>query len=156
VSCTICYQSFKKEYGLKINILHHSQYIQQLLDSGKIQVNKSASKVSYHDPCELGRACGEYEASRKVLAHCASLIEAPKNKKDSLCCGYNLGDAVLDLSDQMKVRDAALKNLLTFNPDSIVTACPMCKKAFMHGNKQKVQDLAEIVAENLLHKQKLS
>ncbi|MEG2177629.1 MAG: heterodisulfide reductase-related iron-sulfur binding cluster [Bacteroidales bacterium] len=156
VSCPICYQSFKKEYGLKINILHHSQYIQQLLDSGKIQVNKSASKVSYHDPCELGRACGEYEASRKVLAHCASLIEAPKNKKDSLCCGYNLGDAVLDLSDQMKVRDAALKNLLTFNPDSIVTACPMCKKAFMHGNKQKVQDLAEIVAENLLHKQKLS
>ena len=149
-SCPICYQSFKKEYNLKIPVYHHTEYLNMLLKSGKLKVKKSDLKVTYHDPCELGRGCGIYKEPRKVLKAVATLLKTKEEKENSLCCGMNLGNTVLNLEQQTTIRNAALDNLTAPQPDVIATSCPMCKKAFKHGTTANVKDIAEIVAENLM------
>ena len=148
-SCPICYQSFNKEYDLPIRVMHHTEYIAMMLQKGKLQLNKSDLKVAYHDPCELGRGSGIYDEPREVLSAVSTLVPVEKEKKDSICCGYNLGNTVLTLEQQLKVRDAARRNLTKNNPDVIATACPLCKKAFQHSSSDIVKDIAEIVATQL-------
>lgn len=150
-SCPICYQSFKKEYNLSIPVIHHTEYIDMLLKEGKIKVRKDDRKVSYHDPCELGRGCGVFEQPRNVLRQVTSLQKNKYQKEKSICCGFNLGNTVISTEEQTKIRNAALKNLTYRKVDAIVTACPMCKKSFMHATKEyPVQDISEVVANNLI------
>lgn len=151
-SCPICYQSFKKEYALKIPVMHHTEYIALLLKNGLIKVKQDDLKTVYHDPCELGRGCGIYEEPREVLREVTHLVRAKEEKEKSMCCGITLGDTLLDVEQQLKIRDAALQNLLNAHPDVIATACPMCKKALVHGNSFPVNDIAEIVSRNLIRK----
>lgn len=152
-SCPICYRSFKYEYQLPIPVMHHTEYLNMLIESGKLDVSKSDLKVTYHDPCELGRGCGIYKEPRNVL-NAVAVLQKTKNEKDkSLCCGMNLGNTVISLEEQTKIRNAALDNLTEPHPDVIATACPMCKKAFQHATDAKVKDIAELVVENLHNKQ---
>jgi Fe-S oxidoreductase len=151
-SCPICYRSFKTEYNLSIPVLHHTEYIDMLLKQNKIKVRKDDKKVSYHDPCELGRGCGIYEEPRNVLKRVTNLQKTKYQKEKSVCCGFNLGNTVLSVEQRTKIRNASLKNLTSKPVDTVVTACPMCKKAFIRAtNEYPVRDIAEIVAENLIN-----
>lgn len=148
-SCPICYQSFQKEYHLGIRVMHHTEYLAMLIRMGKLRPNPSHQRVAYHDPCELGRGCGVYEAPREVLRSFATLVPAEREGKDSLCCGYNLGNTRLSLEQQIRLRDNAWKALTANHPDCVATACPMCKKAFTHSTQHPVKDIAELLAEQL-------
>lgn len=148
-SCPICYRSFKEEYHLNIQILHHTEYIQSLLDEGRLKPDASSERIAYHDPCELGRGAHIYEAPRKVLEAVGTLCRVPSEKKDSLCCGHSLADTTLDTELKNKVRDEALETLMSDHPDILATACPLCKKAFQCGQRIQVKDIAEIVARQL-------
>ncbi|MCL2291297.1 MAG: (Fe-S)-binding protein [Bacteroidetes bacterium] len=148
-SCPICYQSFKKEYKLNIPVVHHTEYIEQCIKENKLFIKKQDLKVVYHDPCELGRGCKIYKAPRNVLKKVANLISGRNEKQKSFCCGFNLGNLAIDSEAQKKIRDAALHNLLENKPDLIVTACPMCKKAFAYSSDFQVKDVAEIINESL-------
>jgi len=69
-----------------------------------------------------------------------------------VCCGFNLGNTKLGIEEQTAIRNASLENLTSKPVDAIVTACPMCKKAFQHAtNDYPVRDIAEVVAENLIN-----
>lgn len=149
-SCPICYQTFVKDYKLNIPVIHHSQYIDMLINEGRIKVKNGGQRVTYHDPCELGRGCGVYDEPRHVVASAANLVATEEEREKSLCCGYNLGNIHIDSEQQKLIRDAALRNLLAPNPDMIATACPMCKKAMTRGSDIPVSDIAEIVACNLV------
>ena len=150
-SCPICYQSFKKEYNLDIPVVHHTEYIDMLIKQGRLKVRHDDRKVSYHDPCELGRGCGIYEEPRQVLSAVTNLQKTRYQREKSVCCGFNLGDTKLSIEEQTKIRNASLANLTSKPVDAIATACPMCKKAFQHAtNDYPVRDIAEIVAENLI------
>ena len=120
-----------------------------LIQRGKFQIEPSGKRVTYHDPCELGRGCGVYEEPRHVVAAAATLLPTQEERAKSLCCGFNLGNTSIDSNQQTPIRDAALRNLLEPNPDLIATACPMCKKALTHANNVTVEDIAEIVAKQL-------
>ncbi|MCR4965413.1 MAG: (Fe-S)-binding protein [Bacteroidales bacterium] len=148
-SCPICYKSFKDEYQLHIPVYHHTEYINMLIKNGKLKVNKSDLKVTYHDPCELGRGRHIYKEPRQVLEAVANLQKISDEKENSLCCGMNLGNTVLTLEQQTTIRDNTLACLSAPNPDVIATACPMCKKAFQHGTQANIRDIAEIVADNI-------
>jgi len=148
-SCPICYQSFKKEYKLNIPVIHHTEYIEKCIKENIITLRKQELKVAYHDPCELGRGCGIYQAPRNVLKSAVQLIPVKNEKKQSFCCGYNLGNLAINNDAQKKIRDAALQNLLENKPDIIATACPMCKKALIHSSDFPVKDIAEIIKDNL-------
>lgn len=146
-SCPICYNAFKNEYQLSIPVYHHTEYLNHLLQTGKLKVNKSGLKVTYHDPCELGRGCGIYDEPRNVLQAVAILMGTENDRENSLCCGMNLGNTVITLEQQTIIRDKALDNLMAPDPDVVVTACPMCKRAFQHGGTSvQVMDIAEVVA----------
>lgn len=149
-SCPICYQSFKKEYKLPIPVMHHTEYINMLIESGKLKLRKDDRRVTYHDPCELGRGCGIYDQPRNILRATTTLLKTKEEREHSLCCGFNLGNPTLDLEQQTAIRNAARDNLLAPHPDTIATACPMCKKAFQHADNVPVKDIAEIVAENII------
>jgi Fe-S oxidoreductase len=149
-SCPICYNAFKNEYQLHIPVYHHTEYIDQLIRCGKLQVDKCDLKVTYHDPCELGRGCHIYDEPRHVLQTVATLLETENNRENSLCCGINLGNTVITLDQQTTIRNTALKNLTSPDPDMVVTACPMCKRAFQHGGTNvEIKDIAEIVANRI-------
>lgn len=151
-SCPICYQSFKKEYNLNIPVVHHTEYIDMLIKQGRLKVRHDDRKVSYHDPCELGRGCGIYDEPRDVLSAVTNLQKTRYQREKSVCCGFNLGDTKLSIEQQTKIRNASLENLTSKPVDAIATACPMCKKAFQHAtNDYPVRDIAEIVAENLIN-----
>lgn len=151
-SCPICYQTFTKQYHLPIPVLHHTEYIAQLIQSGRLPLQQSGLKVTYHDPCELGRGCGIYEQPRQALLACVQLADTKYQREESLCCGFNLGNTVNNLDQQTTIRNAALDNLLLPEPDMVATACPMCKKAFQRGTSAVVKDVAEIVAQHLKNK----
>ena len=149
-SCPICYKTFKEDYLLKdMQIMHHTEYIDCLIKSGRIKVDKSELDIVYHDPCELGRGCKVYEAPRRVLQTVGNLQKAEYENEKAFCCGNTMGNTLLSSDKQRAIRDNALEMLTASSPDILVTACPLCKKTFACGNQVKVKDIAEVVAENL-------
>lgn len=148
-SCPICYRSFTQEYHLPIKVMHHTEYLAMLVEQRLITPEQSNLKVAYHDPCELGRGCGIYDEPRTALSAVAHLAKVEQERENSLCCGCNLGNTRLQSSQQLIIRDAALKNLTADNPDLIATACPICKKAFQHSTSQRVMDIAELMAHQI-------
>jgi Fe-S oxidoreductase len=153
-SCPICFKAFKDEYKLPIEVLHHSQYLLQLMNEGKIHVSKSDLNVLYHDPCELGRGAGVYLEPRLVLNQTANLIQTEKDKSESPCCGGSLGNLHISLSDKKKLAKDAIATMNIQLADALVTACPMCKKTFEMASDKIVVDIAQIVAENLTRPKK--
>jgi len=151
LSCPICYRIFKEEYSLPgIRVLHHSEYFAELIKEDALKIEKQHICYAYHDPCDLGRGCGVYEAPRKVIGRCASFVEAEKNHSQSVCCGGSLGSLSLSFEDRRSITEASLRNLTVANPDAIATACPLCLTSFSRYSKRPVMDLAEIVDKSSL------
>lgn len=152
LSCPICYKIFKDEYALDgIEVLHYTQFIKRLADEGKLKLTAGDERIVYHDPCELGRGCGVYKEPREVLAQAGTLVKAAKEGDESICCGGSLGSLTLDSRDRAKITESSVGNLLVNNPQTIVTACPLCLKTFSESVPEtvKVQDFAETVSRHL-------
>lgn len=152
LSCPICYKIFKDEYALEgVEVLHYTQFIKHLADEGKLKLTAGDERIVYHDPCELGRGCGVYKEPREVLAQAGTLVKATKEGDESICCGGSLGSLTLDTRDRAKITESSVANLLANNPQTIVTACPLCLKTFSESVPEtvKVQDFAETVSRHL-------
>ena len=150
LSCPICYKVFKEEYNLEgIEILHHTQYIDELVKNGRLKVNKKDASYVYHDPCELGRAFGVYDEPREVLANVGNLKKAKSEKELSICCGGSLGSFNLTQQERDEITQNSVNDLMFNNPDEIVTACPLCLKTFARKSPVAVKDIAEVVADCL-------
>lgn len=152
LSCPICYKIFKDEYALEgVEVLHYTQFIKRLVDEGKLKLTAGDERIVYHDPCELGRGCGVYKEPREVLAQAGTLVKATKEGDESICCGGSLGSLTLDSRDRAKITESSVANLLANNPQTIVTACPLCLKTFSESVPEtvKVQDFAETVSRHL-------
>ncbi len=150
LSCPICYKIFKERYKLEgIEVLHHTEYIERLINTGRITVEKDEMRFVYHDPCELGRGCGVYEAPRNVMKNAGELVEAGKSGKESVCCGGSLGSLTLSFDRRRALTENALKNLTVAAPEVIVTACPLCLSTFNRYADRPVKDIAEVVNERI-------
>lgn len=144
-SCPICYKVFKEEYGLNINILHHTEYIEQLLKSGKLKVTRQDMMAVYHDPCELGRGSGIYEQPRNVLSAVTNLEASSNERRDSLCCGGSLANLTLPSAKKHELARQTMQVLTANNPDLVATACPLCKRTLQRAGETLVMDIAEVV-----------
>ena len=150
LSCPICYKVFKEEYQLEgIEILHHTQYIDELVKKGKLKVDKNDINYVYHDPCELGRAFGVYDEPREVIESIGHLRKAKLEKELSICCGGSLGSFNLTQQERDEITANSVNDLMFNNPDEIVTACPLCLKTFARKSPVAVKDIAEVVANQL-------
>lgn len=148
-SCPICYKTFKENYGLDIPVLHHSEYIRQLIGEGLLHPRRSDLRTVFHSPCELGRGSKVYEAPKAALRAVSDLLPTPLDDANTLCCGGSLANTVITPGQRSTLAEKALEAYLAYRPDVLVTACPLCKKTFGKSDHPvPVKDLAEIVAEN--------
>lgn len=144
-SCPICFKVFMEDYGLNIEIKHHSQYIVNLINSGRLNPGFTDLEVVYHDPCELGRGSGVYKEPRVLLRQVSVLQENKNEMEDSFCCGGSLGILEIRAGERDAVVKDAIRELTSGNPDIIATACPLCKKTFSQFAQIPVKDISEIV-----------
>jgi len=159
-SCPGCVEALKLKYkelgvAVDVKVMHHTEFIKQLLNSGMIKIQKPFNKLTtYHDPCHLGRYLGVYEAPRDVLANIDGLKmkEPYKNRNKALCCG---GGSVFRLINQeisLQIASKAFDELARTNAELLITACPTCKHSFKQialkekGPIRDVRDIAEIVS----------
>ena len=104
LSCPICYKVFRENYDLKgIRIVHYTEYFDELMRLGRINIKNSGEKIVYHDPCELGRGCKVYKEPRRVLGAAGELVEAEKHHDESICCGGSLGSLTLSYEDRKDI-----------------------------------------------------
>jgi Fe-S oxidoreductase len=144
-SCPICYRMFREDYGLSIKVQHHSQFLLDLIKTGKIPLQAYFRKVAYHDPCDLGRGTLEYKAPRELLSKVADLLPVNHQNNDSMCCGGSLGMFTMPLDQRDAITKEALTNLLESAPEVLATACPLCKKTFAKFSSVEVKDISELV-----------
>ena len=144
-SCPICYKIFNEEYHLPVPVMHHTQYIGQLIDKGAIAVNHTGLSAVYHDPCELGRNSGVYHPPRQVLHQVVNLMDTKYERGEGLCCGGSVASAALTTDQRRRIARDALQKLTGEKPDILVTACPLCKKTFAGAGSQIVEDIAQVV-----------
>ncbi len=149
-SCPICLRVFKEEYNLEgIEVIHHSEYIDRLLSAGRLKIAPQAESFTYHDPCELGRGCGVYQAPRRVIQSLGELREAKHNRENALCCGSSLANTSINDAQQVKIASALTTELSATGANTIVTSCPLCKKAMVRTSKTPIKDISEIVAQSI-------
>lgn len=159
------YNTMKNEYpelGADFEIIHHSQFISKLLNENKLKLDNSeykTKKVTFHDPCYLGRGNNEFEAPRMIIEKVSdNLTEPEKTKSRSLCCGAG-GTQMFKESEKgtMEVYELRTEGLLETGCDIIATGCPMCMTMLTDGIKMKekqeqvkVLDLAELISKSLI------
>lgn len=161
-ACPHCFNTLKNEYpglGGNYKVVHHTQFLRQLLEEGKITVEGGKFKgkrITFHDPCYLGRANGVFEAPRDLIRKLdAELVEMKQCKKRGLCCGA--GGAQMFKEPEKGDKDVNIKRTeqaLETAPDVIAAACPFCNTMMTDGikNKEKeesikVMDIAELISE---------
>lgn len=160
--CPHCFNTLKNEYpslGGQYEVIHHTQLVQQLIDSGKLSVKGGAfkgKKITFHDPCYLGRANDVYEAPREVIQKLdAELVEMKRSKANGFCCGAGGAQMFKDAEKGTKeVNIARSEEALALQPDVVATGCPFCMTMMTDGvkhfNKEqqtKVMDVAELIAQ---------
>ena len=149
-SCPICYKVFKESYYLDVEVLHHSQFIKNMIEDGSLKLNFLRRKVTYHAPCELGRGSGVYDEPKDVLRYVARLQETGFEDKNSLCCGGSLGNIKISSRQKSMIAHDVAAELTKDNPDILATSCPLCKKTLAAATTTKVADISEIVADAII------
>ncbi len=149
-SCPICLKVFREDYVLPgIEVLHHSEYIERLIAGGRIALTPGTERFTYHDPCELGRGCGIYEPPRDIVRRMGTLLEPAETREEALCCGSSIAAGGLDKNAVARMGTAVGRVFEQTGAGSVVTACPLCKKAIARGTSLPVADLAEVVERHL-------
>ena len=149
-SCPICYKVFNESYYLDVEVLHHTQFINNLVEEGSLKLNFLHKKVAYHTPCDLGRGSGVYEEPKAVLKYISRLQKTDFEDNNSLCCGGSLANMKISYQQKSKIAKDAAAELTKNNPDILATSCPLCKKTLAAATDTKVADIAEIVSEALV------
>lgn len=149
-SCPICLKVFKEDYNLQgIEVIHHTEYILRLIRNGRLSVAPGEGTFTYHDPCELGRGSGIYEQPRDLIRMAGILVEPEHNRSEALCCGSSLANTAINDGQQQQIGSAMAAELEQTGAQTIVTACPLCKKAIVRNSSVRVADIAQVVAERL-------
>ena len=162
--CPHCFNIFKNEYpelGGSYEVVHHSQFLKKLSQEGSLKVSKSVfldKRITFHDPCYLGRGNDEYDAPRDVINMLASgITEMPRNKSFALCCGAGGAQMFKEAEPGKKeVYAERTEEALRTGAKIVATACPFCMTMLTDGIKysnkeEEVRnlDIAEMVAESL-------
>jgi Fe-S oxidoreductase len=160
VSSPHCYHTFKNEYPefmVNFEVVHITQYISQLIKEGRVKLSRDyAKKITWHDPCYLGRHNNIYDEPREVLKKIpgVELVEMPDTGKDSLCCGGGGGRIWMDTPMSERFSDLRIKQADEAGARVLVTACPYCITNFEESRLNleydkvlEIKDITEIIQE---------
>ena len=162
--CPHCYNIFKNDYpdlGGKYDVIHHTTFLDNLINEGRIKFSKDifkGKKITYHDPCYLGRANDEYESSRSILKTIAvDNVEMPRNRSSALCCGAGGAQMFKEAEKGDKeIYMERTEEAVGTGAEIIASACPFCMTMLTDGlkymNKEEEidnYDIAELIAMEL-------
>ena len=161
-ACPHCFNTLKHEYpqmGGNYEVIHHTDFIDQLIKSGKITLNKSLEgSLTYHDPCFLGRYNSIYDQPRSILQGLSKdgLKELDRHGKESFCCGAGGGRMWMEETIGKRVNVVRAEEIAGQKVANVAVACPFCLTMIEDGMKElnkdeeiKTQDIAELVAKNM-------
>jgi Fe-S oxidoreductase len=161
-TCPHCFNTLKNEYpelGGNYQVMHHTQFLNDLIASGRLKVEGGAFKgkrITYHDPCYLGRANGVYEAPRDLITKLdAELVEMKRCRSKGLCCGAGGAQMFKEAEPGNKeINIERTEEALETSPEIVAAGCPFCNTMMTDGIKNaekegsiRVMDLAELIAE---------
>ncbi|MBC2705435.1 (Fe-S)-binding protein [Desulfobacula sp.] len=160
VSSPHCFHTFKNEYPefmVNFEVVHMSQYLLELINEGRLELTgEFPKKITYHDPCYLGRHNNVYDEPRDLLKKVAGLklVEMEASRKNSLCCGGGGGRIWMDTPQEERFSDLRLKQAKETGAQVLATACPYCITNFEESRLNleyedvlEVKDITEIISE---------
>ncbi len=165
VQCPHCLTTLKndyRQYGIKLEVIHHSQLLLHLVQDGRLTLPRQAKELGsllYHDSCYLGRHNGIYDEPREALALAVGTApkEMERNRENGFCCGAGGGRMWMEEFTGERINLVRVKEALQQQPDTVCTACPYCLTMFEDGLKDlrqdeqvRVKDIAEVLAEAVL------
>jgi Fe-S oxidoreductase len=162
--CPHCFTTLKndyRQYGLELEVIHHSELLRNLVQDGKLVLDKTTAEMGstvFHDSCYLGRHNDVYDAPRDVITAATGQVpaEMERNRDNAFCCGAGGGRMWMEEHVGERINLTRVKEALEQKPDTICVACPYCMTMFEDGLKDvkaehvKVRDVAEVMAEALL------
>ena len=154
-ACPHCFHTIGKEYekyGGKYEVYHHSQILNELRQKEKLIIKDFEDKVTFHDPCYLGRIGGETEAPRGALGN--DLIEMERHGTNSFCCGGGGAQIWMEEDADKRVNEIRAREASKTGADTVAVGCPFCMTMMSDGLKsigdgKPVKDISEILLENL-------
>ncbi len=160
VHCAHCFNTFKNEYpefGAKIEVIHHSQLIAKLISEGKLAPGRFEGKVTFHDPCNLGRINGVFDDPRKALEAMKGLelTEMERSRMNGFCCGGGGANVWYEVPEKKKVGVIRAEEAMKTGAGTLAVACPFCITMFddavkaIGDERMSVKDIAEMVADSL-------
>jgi Fe-S oxidoreductase len=168
VSSPHCYHTFVNEYSefmMNLEVVHISQYLKELIEQGRLRIDgEFARKVTYHDPCYLGRHNACFDPPREVLGKLPGLdfVELPENRQNSLCCGGGGGRIWMHTDKEERFGNIRLAQAREVGAEVLVTSCPYCISNFEESRLSlmldeelqeedtlQIRDLTEVVLESL-------
>jgi Fe-S oxidoreductase/nitrate reductase gamma subunit len=159
VHCPHCFNTFLNEYpefGGKFEVVHHSQLIGELVAQGRLNLSKREGAMTFHDPCNLGRVNGVYDAPREAIKAAGGfeLVEMPRRREKSFCCGGGGANVWYQVPEKRKISALRMEEAVETGAKTLAVACPFCitmleDAAKGPGGGLEVRDIAEIVAERL-------
>jgi Fe-S oxidoreductase len=164
--CPHCYSTLRNDYrqfGLEIEVVHHSVLLRDLVAQGRIALKRSVDNLGtivYHDSCYMGRHNGVYDAPRDAIARAtgAPPLEMTRKRNNSFCCGAGGGRMWMEESLGRRINRARVQEALAREPDTVCVICPYCMTMFEDGLKDegaknvRVKDVAEVLAEGFLER----
>lgn len=168
-ACPHCLHTIKNEYpqlGGSFEVKHHTQMIRELVDAGKVNVHKDAEgtkRVTFHDPCYLGRWNGEYDAPRDALDKVGSnRIELDRSREHGFCCGAGGGRMWMEENTGTRVNHNRVDEIIASGAETVATACPFCTIMVQDGvndrgaqEKVQVLNVSEMVAKSMVRKRQI-
>lgn len=157
--CPHCLNTFKNEYpefGADFQVIHHSQFIAQLIKTGKLKLRHGSEKaITFHDPCYLGRYNGVFDSPREILSTISpdSILEMPRSRENSFCCGAGGANFWYKVEQKKKVSVIRFEEAQQVDANILATACPFCTSMLEDASVSleakescAVRDIAELVA----------
>jgi Fe-S oxidoreductase/nitrate reductase gamma subunit len=156
-SCPHCFNTLKNEYprlGGEFEVIHHSEFLAQLVHDGRLKPQSTTSKITFHDPCYLGRQNGVLEAPRQILRQISStgFVEMARNRRNGFCCGGGGGMSFVEEPPSQRVNQERAVEALATGADTLAVACSFCMTMMEDGvNARKgdqnmcVKDISELL-----------
>jgi heterodisulfide reductase subunit D len=151
-SCPSCYRTWKEYYNTELELFHDTQFIKRLIEDGTIRLGELNKTVTYHDPCDLGRNGGEFDAPRDILNSIPglTLVEMENNRAKSVCCGGGGNLEMADVGLSGSVARKKIEEIQRTGAKTVVTSCQQCVRTIKgRVRRQKVDldvlDITELV-----------
>jgi Fe-S oxidoreductase len=150
-ACPICYRQFAQLPHVSFRVMHHTEYLYELIASENITLSPLSQTAVYHDPCELSRNGNAlYNQPRAVLQKIVSLQHTAFERDNSLCCGASLANTDISTTQRAQITQKVVSDLLTPQTEVLVTSCNLCKKTLQAQSPVAVKDIAELVRDAMV------